>query len=281
MREHLSKSNSSGYYKINHVNKSPCSSGRRTTDSRDPNVGPISSNTSKSWEASIGSADLGKSASYSSNANDSNQIPSDWHNYSISNNLNRDDTSPLGGPSTSEDINIAISSIEGKGNSDESEFVKHRIEQLNSQSNSQLQQLSSRISGRSTSNTTTSGSFSLAEDSITRSISKEHYKKNQAIPQFIEKKSLKQGIVLSIYFSRQLEIQFKLICEQYVFVLSLNTYIYLFAERVRVSSPSQIHASQPIGDEVKRFVILMQRSKCLSIIWNFSFVPFLSPTFVL
>ena len=104
----------------------------------------------------------------------------------------------MGGPSTSEDINIATSSIEGKGNNYESNFVQHRIQQLNSQSTSQLQQLSSKISGRSTSNTTTSGSFSLTEDSITRSISKEHEKNNQAIPQFNERNFLKQGNVLSI-----------------------------------------------------------------------------------
>ena len=260
LEEHLSKANSSGYYNINNINSSPCSSGRRTTDSRDTNVVHIRSNTSKSWEASIGSADLGKSASCSSVANDSNQLPSDWHNYSISNNLNRDDTSPLGGPSTSEDINIVTSSLEGKCNIYESNFVKHRIQQLNSQSNSQLQQHSSRISGRSTSNTTTSGSFSLTDDSITRSISKDPHKNIQAIPRFNEGNSLKQGNVLSIYLTDNFK-KLKSICEQYVPVLALNVYIRLFTDRVSVSSLSQTNASQSIQDQVKRFLIVMCRNK--------------------
>ena len=114
------------------------------------------------------------------------------------NNLNRDDTSPLGGPSTSEDINIASCSLEGNGNDYQSNFVKQRIQQLNSQINhSQQQKLSSRISGRSTSDTTTSGSFSLREDSISRSTSKEHDRYNKCNPQVTENASFEQGNVLS------------------------------------------------------------------------------------
>ena len=116
----------------------------------------------------MGSADIsGPTASYSFGiVNDGNRLLSDYRNYSTSNNLNRDDTSPLGGPSTSEDINlIPTCSIEKEPNSYEKNSIQDRKQRRGLQSNSsKFQVTNSKKSDRSTSNTTTSGSFSLQEE---------------------------------------------------------------------------------------------------------------------
>ena len=153
---------------ISQVNRSPASSGRRTAGSYDPNFGRSSS--SRSWEASLGSADIsGATPSYSSGiVNDGNRLLSDYRNYSTSNHLNRDDTSPLGGPSTSEDINLVPTcSGEDNPNSYENKSIQDRKQRLGLQSNvSKFQLSNSRKSDRSISNTTTSGSFSLQEEEL-------------------------------------------------------------------------------------------------------------------
>ena len=138
-----------------------------------------------------GSADIGPSFSYSSVTNGANQQSSDFHNYSTSNNLNRDDTSPLGGPSTSEEINIGTCSTEEQHHGYEIQSVQQRINQLNLQSHSYELQQSNRISRLSNSNTTTSGSISLRDDSSIKNTNEIGQKK--PVIQNIAKASANEG----------------------------------------------------------------------------------------
>ena len=88
---------------------------------------------------------------------------------------NRDDTSPLGGPSTSDDIDIVISpSKVDKVPYNDRTSVRDQVHQLNlKQNKSNFRQSPSQSSLRSTSNTSTSGSFSIQEDFSNRVSRKE------------------------------------------------------------------------------------------------------------
>ena len=90
------------------------------------------------------------------------------------NNVNRDDTSPLGAPSTFDDINVSkeCSKVENCNNL-ETNSITDRIEQLRPQSNSSESQRANDRSKcfSSISQSTTSASFCLQDDLF---VGKEH-----------------------------------------------------------------------------------------------------------
>ena len=189
----MSNSISTGLHKSNYNNASSSYSGRRITESDDQNICRSSCSTNKSWETSLGSTDLKLFASHSIGLSANDQLNSDYQNYSNLQNFNSDDTSPFGGPSTSDDIIIIpLGSIEEKSNNSNRKFVKERIHQLGLQLNTaELSQ--DKKSGRSTSNTTTSGSFSLREDSSTGSDRKRNEQNIEASKTCVQDSFLVQG----------------------------------------------------------------------------------------
>ena len=138
-------------------------SGYRATDSRNSNVGRHSVSTNRSWETSAGSDVIGISSSYSLSV--ANHLSNDYRNCNNTNNLNRDDTSPLGGPSTSDDIDVSKNtSKEENSCSNEKRSIKDRIQILNSNSSNIQKTNNWNKSSSSSSQTTTSGSFCLGRD---------------------------------------------------------------------------------------------------------------------
>ena len=165
VKEDFSKSASPSSIKSQPNHRCSSTSGYRLTDSRNSNVGRNSASTNRSWEPSTGSEEIGGSSSYSLRV--ANQLSNDYKSSNSSSNLNRDDTSPLGGPSTSDDISLVRgNSKEENRDSYERQSIKDRIQKLNLQSNSSNYQHinTSNKSSISTSQTTTSGSFSLKDD---------------------------------------------------------------------------------------------------------------------
>ena len=162
-KENLSKSSSPYSFKAPVSSCAFNASGSRPIDSRNSNVGRHSVNTNKSWEASTGSEEIGSSFSYSLSV--ANHLSNDEKRSNTTNNLNRDDTSPLGGPSTFEDISQSRNNCY----SDEKTSIKDRIQKLNSQFNStEFQRINDSIkSSGLISQSTTSGSFCLHDGSYT------------------------------------------------------------------------------------------------------------------
>ena len=146
-------------HKISYSDRSPASSGRRTTGSIDPCFGRSSS--SRSWAPSLASADIS-----------GNRLFSESCNNSSSNNRIGDDTSPLGGPSTSEDINLVpVSPIKEECNSPE-----RKPSALDSKHQLSLSKPSISNSCRSDrSYTTTSGSFSVFREDFSGRNENKHY----------------------------------------------------------------------------------------------------------
>ena len=159
--------------KSNDINKSPASSGRRTTDSYRSSISGGRATVNKSQQNSSACGENSISLSYSSG--ESFRFRHGDQSLSNSKPSNRDDTSPLGGPSTSDDINIVISpSKVDKVPYNDRTSVRDQIHRLNlKQNTSNFRQSPSQSSLRSTSNTSTSGSFSIQEDFSNRVSRKE------------------------------------------------------------------------------------------------------------
>ena len=159
--------------KNNDINKSPASSGRRTTDSYRSSISGGRPTVNKSQQNSSVCGENSISLSFSSG--ESFRFRHGDQSLSNSKPSNRDDTSPLGGPSTSDDINIVISpSKVDKVPYNDRTSVRDQIHQLNlKQNTSNFRQSPSQSSLRSTSNTSTSGSFSIQEDFSNRVSRKE------------------------------------------------------------------------------------------------------------
>ena len=156
-------------HKISYSDRSPASSGRRTTGSIDPYFGRSSS--SRSWAPSLASADISGAAASYSIANE-NRLFSESCNNSSSNNRIGDDTSPLGGPSTSEDINLVpVSPIKEECNSPE-----RKPSVLDSkQQSTKLKLPITNSCGSDRSYTTTSGSFSVFREDFSGGNENKHF----------------------------------------------------------------------------------------------------------
>ena len=172
-REKTSQISRQDGHKINDINKSPASSGRRTTDSYRSSVSGGRATVNKSQQNSSACGENSISLSYSSG--ESFRFRHGDQSLSNSKPSNRDDTSPLGGPSTSDDIDIVISpSKVDKVPYNDRTSVRDQVHHLNlKQNKSNFRQSPSQSSLRSTSNTSTSGSFSIQEDFSNRVSRKE------------------------------------------------------------------------------------------------------------